>query len=143
MLTLKFITDNKEEVIKRLAKKHFDGTAIIAQVIELDQLRKTTQNQLDNVLAEMNALSKEIGLLFKQGKQEEASQAKAKTTELKEKIKELGEQQNEVENRLTKLLVEIPNLPHESVPEGKTAEDNVIERSGGSIPDLGQGALPH
>ena len=87
MLTLKYITENTNEVITRLAKKHFDGTAIISQVVELDSLRKSTQTQLDSTSAEMNNLSKEIGMLFKQGKQAEAATAKEKTTELKDSIK--------------------------------------------------------
>lgn len=143
MLTLKYITDNTDEVIRRLAKKHFNDAGIIAQVIELDQLRKSTQTQVDNTSAEMNNLSKEIGLLFKQGKQQEANLAKEKTTELKEKIKTLSEQQNDVEAKLQELLVQIPNLPHESVPEGKHAEDNLTEKEGGKIPDFNFDALPH
>ncbi len=143
MLTLKYITENTEDVINRLAKKHFDGTAIIAQVIELDNLRKSTQAQVDAASAEMNKLSKEIGLLFKEGKQEEANQAKAKTADLKETIKTLGEQQSDVEQKLHELLVLIPNLPHESVPEGKHAEDNVVEKTGGVVPEFSFEALPH
>ncbi|MDD4992947.1 MAG: serine--tRNA ligase [Paludibacter sp.] len=143
MLTLKYITENTDEVIARLAKKHFDGTAIIAEVVELDNLRKTTQVQADTAAAELNNLSKEIGLLFKQGKQEEANQAKDKTTELKETIKTLGDQQNEVEQKLNDLLVQIPNLPHASVPEGRHAEDNLVERTGGEMPSLPEGAVPH
>ena len=143
MLTLKYITENTEEVIARLAKKHFDGTAIIAEVVELDNLRKATQVQADTAASELNNLSKEIGLLFKQGKQEEANQAKDKTTELKETIKVLGDQQNEVEQKLNDLLVQIPNLPHASVPEGRHAEDNLVERSGGEMPKLSADAVPH
>lgn len=143
MLTLKYITENTAEVIERLAKKHFDGTGIIAQVVELDTLRKTTQTQLDSTSAEMNNLSKEIGMLFKQGKQSEAAAAKEKTTELKETIKELGDKLAETEQKLNDLLVQIPNLPHDSVPAGKHAEDNVIERQGGEIPKLYDGAVPH
>jgi seryl-tRNA synthetase len=143
MLTLKYITENTNEVITRLAKKHFDGTAIIAQVTELDKLRKTTQVQSDTAAAELNNLSKEIGLFIKQGKQDEAAAARDKTTELKEIIKKLGDQQNETEQKLTDLLVLIPNLPHASVPEGTRAEDNLIERTGGKMPDLSDDALPH
>ncbi len=143
MLTLKYITENTAEVIARLAKKHFDGAGIIAQVVELDSLRKTTQTQLDSTSAEMNNLSKEIGMLFKQGKQNEAAAAKEETTELKETIKELGDKLAETEQKLNDLLVQIPNLPHDSVPAGKHAEDNVIERQGGEIPKLYDGAVPH
>jgi len=143
MLTLKYITENRDEVIARLAIKNYDGAAIISQVVELDNLRKTTQVQVDTASAELNNLSKEIGLLFKQGKQVEADQAKEKTVELKESIKSLGDQQSAVEVKLNELLLQIPNLPHSSVPAGKQAEDNLIERSGGVMPVLPADAVPH
>ena len=143
MLTLKYITENTDEVIARLAKKHFDGKAIIAQVIELDNTRKASQVKADTASAELNNLSKEIGMLMKQGKQAEATQAKEKTIELKEIIKLLGDQQGEAEQKLNELLVQIPNLPHASVPEGRHAEDNLVERSGGAMPTLPTDAVPH
>ena len=143
MLTLKHITENTDEVIARLAKKHFDGKAIIAQVIELDNTRKASQVKVDTASAELNNLSKEIGMLMKQGKQAEATQAKEKTIELKEIIKLLGDQQGEAEQKLNELLVQIPNLPHASVPEGRHAEDNLVERSGGAMPTLPTDAVPH
>jgi seryl-tRNA synthetase len=143
MLTLKYITENTDDVIARLAIKNYDGAAIIAQVVELDNLRKTTQVQADTAASELNNLSKEIGLLFKQGKQNEADSAKEKTTELKETIKTLGDQQAAVEQKLNELLVQIPNLPHSSVPAGKHAEDNLIERTGGEMPHLHADAVPH
>ena len=143
MLTHKYITENTQDVITRLAKKNFDGAAIIAQVVELDGLRKATQTQLDDQSAEMNNLSKEIGLLFKQGKQAEAAAAKEKTTELKDSIKILDDKLSEIEQSLNNLLVQIPNLPHESVPAGKHAEDNLIERTGGALPNLPEDAIPH
>ncbi|MDP4239567.1 MAG: serine--tRNA ligase [Bacteroidota bacterium] len=143
MLTLKYITENTDEVIARLAIKNYDGAAIIAQVVELDNLRKATQVQVDTAAAELNNLSKEIGLLFKQGKQTEADQAKEKTVELKETIKTLGDQQTSAEQKLNELLVQIPNLPHSSVPAGKHAEDNLIERTGGEMPNLPADAVPH
>ncbi|MEI8086513.1 MAG: serine--tRNA ligase [Paludibacter sp.] len=143
MLTLKYITENTDDVINRLAKKHFDGTAIIAEILDLDGLRKTAQVQVDNASAELNNLSKEIGMLFKQGKQAEADQYKEKIAELKETIKTLGDQQNGAELKLNELLVQIPNLPHSSVPEGKRPEDNLVERSGGEMPKLHSEAVPH
>lgn len=143
MLTLKYITDNTAEVIARLAKKNFKGTEIITQVVELDTQRKATQTQLDNQSAEMNNLSKEIGMLFKQGKQAEAALAKDKTAELKESIKSFDEKLTDIERQLNDLLVQIPNLPHDSVPAGKHAEDNIIERTGGVVPTLYDGAVPH
>ncbi len=143
MLTLKYITENTDDVISRLAKKHFDGTAIIGQVLELDNMRKACQVKVDTASAELNNLSKEIGMLMKQGKQAEATQAKEKTVELKEIIKLLGDQQGDAEQKLNELLVQIPNLPHASVPEGRYAEDNLVERSGGVMPTLPTDAVPH
>ncbi|HZK68182.1 MAG TPA: serine--tRNA ligase [Paludibacter sp.] len=143
MLTLKYITENTDEVIARLAKKHFDGKAIIAQVIELDNTRKASQVKVDTASAELNNLSKEIGMLMKQGKQAEATQAKEKTIEIKEIIKLLGDQQGDAEQKLNELLVQIPNLPHASVPEGRHAEDNLVEHSGGTMPTLPTDAVPH
>ncbi|MDO9153304.1 MAG: serine--tRNA ligase [Paludibacter sp.] len=143
MLTLKYITENSEEVIVRLKKKNFDGATIIAQVVERDVLRKSTQTQLDNTSSEMNKLSKEIGLLFKQGKHAEASTAKERTAELKESVKVFDEKLSAIEQKLNELLVLIPNLPHASVPEGKHAEDNLVERSGGVMPTLPADAVPH
>ena len=143
MLTLKYITENADEVIARLARKYFDGKEIIAQVLQLDGMRKAAQVQVDNAAAELNSLSKEIGILFKQGKQAEADQYKEKIVELKETIKILGDQQNDAEQKLNDLLVQIPNLPHDSVPDGRQAEDNLVERSGGKMPVLPEGAVPH
>ncbi|OJX90567.1 MAG: serine--tRNA ligase [Paludibacter sp. 47-17] len=143
MLTLKYITENPQEVTARLAKKHFPAEAIIAQVIELDTQRKQTQTSADQALAQSNALSKEIGILLKQGKTDEATAAKEQTTELKKRIQELTDLQASLEQQLTDLLVQIPNLPHHSVPEGRHAEHNVVERTGGELPQLPAGALPH
>lgn len=143
MLTLKYITENTDEVIKRLAKKHFNGAEIINEIVELDERRKITQTAADNFAAELNALSKEIGMLFKQGKQDEANEAKEKTVVLKENVSKLTEQRDEIEQKLHNLLVQVPNLPHESVPEGKYAEDNLVERSGGAVPELHKDAVPH
>lgn len=143
MLTLKYITENTEEVIARLAVKNFDGTAIINEVVELDQVRKATQVKVDNASAELNKLSKEIGSLFKQGKQDEADSARLKTLELKDAIKNLDDQLSSVELKLNELLVQIPNLPHESVPPGKHAEHNIVDRTGGEMPNLHPEAVPH
>lgn len=143
MLTLKYITDNTTEVISRLAKKHFKADDLIHKIIELDTERKQTQTAADSALSQSNALSKEIGILYQQGKTAEANNAKVQTTALKETIKELTEKQTIIEQELNDLLVQVPNLPHESVPEGKGADDNVVERSGGVIPNLPKDALPH
>lgn len=143
MLTLKYINDNTAEVISSLAKRNFNAEEIIAQVMDLDQQRKQTQVAADNALSQSNTLSKEIGVLFKQGKVAEANAAKEQTTALKESIKELTDKQSAIELQLNELLVLIPNLPHETVPAGTGAADNVEERSGGQMPQLPEGALPH
>jgi seryl-tRNA synthetase len=143
MLTLKFITENKDEVIRRLARKHFDGKAVIEQVIDLNNKRKNAQSELDANLAELNSISKTIGNLMKEGKKEEAETARNKVSELKEGNKELDATMKEAEEQLTILLCTIPNLPSDSVPEGRHAEDNVVEKTGGIIPELGKDSLPH
>lgn len=143
MLTLKQITEDKENVIKKLSKKHFDGANIINRVIELDEKRKTTQTEADQIAAELNNLSKEIGIMFKQGKAEEANKAKEKTATLKEDVTKLSAEREALERQINELLVQIPNIPHSSVPEGKHAEDNAVERSGGEMPQLADDAMPH
>lgn len=143
MLTLKYITENTADVIERLAKKHFDGKEVIEKVVALDANRKATQVKSDNTLAEINQLSKQVGDLFKQGKAEEANQVKAQTAALKEQSKEFSAQLDSIEKEITELLLTIPNLPNADVPEGKTAEDNVVVRTGGNLEDLPKEALPH
>lgn len=143
MLTLKVITDNPEEVIRRLAKKHFDATEIIAKVIEFDKARRFCQTELDANLAELNQLSKSIGQLMKEGRKEEAEAARSQVASKKEMNKALDEAKSSAEREMQNLLLQIPNLPHDSVPEGRVAEDNVIEKTGGVVPQLGPDALPH
>ncbi|HBK40339.1 MAG TPA: serine--tRNA ligase, partial [Porphyromonadaceae bacterium] len=143
MLTLKVINENREEVIRKLAKKRFVAEDIINQIVALDEKRRSSQTLLDSQLSEINLLSKSIGGLMKEGKKAEAEIAKQQVSELKElsKINEAG--LREAESAIQDLLVIIPNLPHDSVPEGKSAEDNLVERSGGNIPQLSPDALPH
>ncbi|MBF0649761.1 MULTISPECIES: serine--tRNA ligase [Dysgonomonas] len=143
MLTLKTISENPGLVIKKLAKKHFDGKEIIEKVLDIDQTRKKTQTTLDASLAESNNLSKHIGQLMKEGKKTEAEAAKNRVSELKGENKILEDALRQAEQDLQDLLVLIPNLPADEVPEGRTPEDNVVERTGGVIPDLGEDALPH
>ena len=143
MLTLKIITENPEGVIEKLAVKHYAGRAIINEVIATDQKRKTSQQASDNNLAEINQLSKSIGQWMKNGEKEAAESARAKVTALKEGNKQLETDMKEAEKRLVELLCQIPNLPSDKVPEGKNAEDNQIEKTGGMIPILHEGALPH
>jgi len=143
MLTLKYLSENKEEAIKKLAKKHFDAKEIIEQILSLDAERRNAQVQADACAAEMNQLSKSIGQLMKEGKKDEAAEAKARTGELKEKGKALEAEKKQAEDKILELLVLIPNLPHDSVPEGYGADDNKVERMGGVIPNLPDDALPH
>jgi seryl-tRNA synthetase len=142
MLTLRQIQDNKEGVIERLKIKGFDASDLVEQIIALDNKRKNTQLESDGLQAEMNALSKSIGQMYKDGKAKEAGAAKAKTASLKEQIKELTSALEVTEQELRNLVVLLPNLPHESVPVGKGAEDNVVVREGGAMPQL-QNVLPH
>ena len=143
MLTLKVINQDAEEVVRRLSIKHFDAREIIDQIITADGLRRSTQTSLDNLLGEINTLSKSIGALMKEGKKEEAATAREKVGVMKESVRQLDETLKETEEKIQLLLVNIPNLPHESVPEGKGADENLIERSGGEMPLLAEDALPH
>ncbi|MBQ9339863.1 MAG: serine--tRNA ligase [Paludibacteraceae bacterium] len=126
MLTLKQIYDDKAKIVAGLNKKHFAGAEeAIEKVLEQDALRKSAQQKKDAAAAEMNKLSKEIGKLFAQGKQEEANEAKTQTASLKEQIKSLEEEQAAAEQEQTRLLLTIPNVPYDIVPEGASAEDNL------------------
>ncbi|MDL2322513.1 serine--tRNA ligase [Bacteroidales bacterium OttesenSCG-928-A17] len=143
MLTLKVITENTQGVINKLAKKHFDAKDIILEVIETDKKRKNTQQVLDNNLSQLNQLSKSIGQLMKEGQKEAAEKARAQVAEMKESNKQLETDMKEAESKLTELLCLIPNLPSDEVPEGRVAEDNITEKTGGTIPTLSEDALPH
>ncbi|MCB2194352.1 MAG: serine--tRNA ligase [Bacteroidetes bacterium] len=143
MLTLKFIQENKDLLIERLKIKNFQAQDIIDQIIELDQNRRTIQNSMDSNQADLNKMSKEIGMLFKSGKVDEANALKEKNTQLKETVKQQNEELAETEQKLNELLVQIPNIPHESVPPGKGEEENVEVKSGGTIPELPKGSMAH
>ncbi len=143
MLTLKQIRENYDQVISGLEKKEFKNIELIHQVIKTDDLRKEAQKQADEALAELNKISKTVGILFQQGKKDEAELAKQKTVSLKEEIKTLEYAQKEAETSLDNLLVQIPNLPHFSVPSGKTSEHNEVIRTGGTINKPKNGDLPH
>ena len=143
MLTLKFIADNKEAVLAGLAKKGFKNPDYIDEVLELDLRRRNTQAKLDQSLSELNQLSKSIGMLMKEGKKEEAESARQKTSDIKDENRGLEATLKNAEECLQDLLVQIPNLPHESVPAGMHAEDNVVERTGGVMPEMAEDALPH
>ena len=144
MLQVQFIRDNKQTVLDGLAKRNFaNAEAIIEEVLATDEARRATQVSLDNVLAESNKLSKEIGGLFKTGKVQEANLLKEKTGQLKEDSKRLTEELHTNANKLQELLYQIPNIPHASVKAGKSEEDNEKIFSEGTIPNLGGNALPH
>jgi len=143
MLQIQFIRDNTQEVIRRLAIKNFDGTVIITDILRADDHRKDVQKRLDDINAESNNLAREIGILFKSGKAAEANTLKEKTASLKTKAKELESEMDAARATLDDLLVRVPNLPHSSVPAGKTAEDNEIVHNEGQMPELGEDAVPH
>ena len=124
MLNLKFIQENPELVIEKLKKKNFDAAEIVGKIIELSRQKNQLQNQADQAKAEMNRISKEIGILYREGKKEEAIAYTTTTTEIKEDIKSFDELYSEIEEKVNNLLVQLPNLPHDSVPVGKSAQDN-------------------
>ncbi|WP_435414140.1 serine--tRNA ligase [Polaribacter aestuariivivens] len=144
MLQVQFIRENKQTVLEGLAKRNFaNAESIINQVLTADENRRATQVTLDDVLAESNKLSKEIGGLFKSGEVQKANILKEKTSQLKEQSKELSETLNGFAYDLQKLLYQIPNIPHASVKAGNSEEDNEKIFSEGTIPNLGENALPH
>lgn len=143
MLQVNFIRENKEEVITRLAKKNFDATAIVELVVELDEKRRSTQVELDNLLAESNKLSKDIGEMMKSGEKAKAEILKEKTTQIRENSKELTEAINTIAAQLQEELYKLPNLPADIVPVGKTPEENLNVFEEGAVPVLHEGALPH
>jgi len=143
MLNIRFVQDNPELVIEKLKRKNFDATEIVETILELYKEKNSLQGQADQAKAEMNKISKEIGLLFREGKHEKANAAKARTSELKGKIKQFDVDFAEIEEKVNKLLVELPNLPHKSVPPGRGEKDNEIVKTTGGIPELGEKALPH
>lgn len=143
MLQLNYIRENKEEAIERLAIKNFDGKAILEQVLELDNDRRRTQNELDSLLNEANILAKQVGDLFKQGKKAEADELKNKSVALKESSNKLAEQLKTIEEQQHKLLLQVPNTPSFKVPKGKTPEDNENVYQEGDLPKLHTGSKPH
>ena len=146
MLQVNFIRDNKERVIKGLETRNYpqEEYAIVDEIIHLDDLRKSTQTSLDQILAKRNQLSKSIGGLFKQGKKEEAEALRNEVNQLKERAAQLDQGLNEAKEQLQELLYRLPNVPHPSVPPGKEEEDNEVFKAWNKeLPDLGSKALPH
>lgn len=143
MLEVKHIRTHRDAFEKALKKRNFEAAAIFDKVIELDENRRSTQVELDEVLAQSNSISKQIGMLFKSGQTEEANKLKAQTGELKTKSKTLSEQQDALIQELEQLLYQIPNVPHDSVPDGQDETDNIEVYAEGDIPSLAGDALPH
>lgn len=144
MLSLNQIRENQESVLAGLQKRNFKNAQdTLSQVLEVDDLRKSSQAQRDQLQAESNAISKQIGILIKEGKMEEAAQIRARTAQIKSQIKELEDQNTQAEEDLKALLYTIPNVPHLSVPSGKSAEDNEVIVEHGVIPTLYEGKQPH
>ncbi len=144
MLSLPFIRENKEQVIKGLVIRNFkNAETLVANVIEADSKRRSVQAELDNVLSESNKISKEIGKLFQSGEVQKANIAKEKTGQLKEKSKILSETLNGAETELNELLYQIPNIPNDLVPAGNSEEDNEVIYEEGEIPTLHDKAVPH
>jgi len=144
MLTLKLISEETERVIKGLEKKHFKGAReAVEKVLETDKRRREAQQKLDKNKQEANSMSKQIGMLMKDGRTQEAEEVKAKVAVYKENDKQLQTLMAEAEQELTTLLCNIPNIPADNVPEGKDANDNVVVKEGGVIPQLPEDALCH
>ena len=144
MLTIKLITENTDAVIRGLEKKHFKGAKeSIDKVLELNDKRRIAQNQLDKNLAEVNATSKSIGQLMKEGKKEEAEAAKKHVSEIKEVSKALQVEMDQAAEELQNLLIRSRTYLMNEVPEGISAEDNVVEKMGGMETELPKNALPH
>ena len=143
MLTLQQIKENPQHIVERLAVKGFDAKESIDKIIALDERRRELQLSNDTKAAELKQYAARIGQLMKQGQKEEAEQAKATVATLKESQKAIADELQQAETAIRDILLTIPNTPCEMVPEGRTADDNVVEKTGGSMPDLPADALPH
>ena len=143
MLTLQQIKEDPERIIARLAVKGFDGKQGVNDVIDFDDERRSLQYQNDNLAAELKKQADAIGRLMKEGRREEAEEAKKNVAEIKAQQKEIADRLTTTENAIRDILLGMPNIPCDAVPEGKSAEDNVVEKTGGPMPDLPADALPH
>ncbi|PVY41948.1 serine--tRNA ligase [Pontibacter virosus] len=144
MLQLNILREQTALVIAGLTKKNYKNAAQeVEAIVALDQQRRQVQSQHDELQARANTISKEIGILMKNGDREKAEASKAETSELKQQTKSLSEQLAAIEEQIQQALYKLPNLPHASVPEGRTAEDNEVVLQHGEIPTLHEGALPH
>ena len=143
MLQVNFLKEHRDRVLEGLKKRNFKDLELVDSAISLDDERKKVQFDMDSQLAEINKISKEIGLLMKEGKKEEAESAKQKTAQYKEASKELQQKLNDIEEKLTEILYLIPNIPHESVKAGVSADDNENIYQSHDVKGLGEGAIPH
>jgi seryl-tRNA synthetase len=143
MLQVSYIRENKEQVLERLSVRNFNQPELVEQIISLDEQRRSTQSQGDALQAEANAAARQIGELMKAGKRDEADAIKAKTSAAKDEIKRLQDDLAALEHELHQKLVQLPNLPHSSVPKGKTPEENEVVLTHGEAPALSENALPH
>ena len=143
MLELNFLRENPQVVIDRLRIRNFDATDTVKHILDSDSLRRETQKQLDDNLAESNSIAREVGNLFKSGRQAEAQALKERSADLKVKARELGDRLEEIQKELNEVLVTLPNLPHTSTPPGRRAEDNPVVHEEGIIPILPEGSQPH
>ena len=143
MLQVNFLKEHRDRVLEGLKKRNFKDLELVDSAISLDDERKKVQFDMDTQLAEINKISKEIGLLMKEGKKEEAENAKQKTAQYKEASKDLQQKLNEIEEELTEILYLIPNIPHESVKAGVSADDNENIYQSHDVKGLGEGAIPH
>ena len=143
MLTLQLINQDPEDVIRRLAIKQFDAREPIMRIVELDKQRRALQKQRDDNAAVLNKMAAQIGALMKQGNRDEAENVKSQVAALKTSNKEIDDNLTAAQDEITEILLSVPNVPYSGVPEGKTAEDNVVEKTGGKMPELPEDALPH
>ena len=143
MLTLKTLRDNPEMVVAKLAKKNFDASAIVAEIIELDTLRRSLQTESDALKSTQNQIAARIGQYMKQGLKDEAEKAKAEVAGIKEKYNDMIARLDQAEKDMNAKIVLLPNLPCDLVPEGKGAEDNLVVKMGGPEVNLPENALPH
>ena len=143
MLQVNFLKEHRDRVLEGLKKRNFKDLELVDNAISLDDERKKVQFDMDSQLAEINKISKEIGLLMKEGKKEEAESAKQKTAQYKEASKDLQQKLNDIEEKLTEILYLIPNIPHESVKAGVSADDNAHIYQSHDVKGLGEGAIPH
>jgi seryl-tRNA synthetase len=143
MLQISVLRENKEEVIKQLSIKNFDGKALIEEVLEVDQQRRKKQTELDALKNEANQIARQVGDLFKAGKKSEADDLRSRSTALKETEKKLEESLRQLEEQAQKMLVQFPNLPYKLVPKGKTPAENEKVHKEGKEPALHEGAKSH